>query len=217
MEGRAPRIVIVADVRLYRDGLSEGLRGSGSIDVVGSAASFEHAVDVARRERPDVVLLDMYPAWSLALTRRLRRGPRGPAVVALAVPESESAVVAFAEAGVAGFVPRGASLVELVEIVSIVWRGGAACSPRVAASLLRRIVAQAGDGPAAPVPPVRLTSRESEVLALLEEGLSNKEIAARLYIEVATVKNHVHNVLGKLGVHRRTEAAARFRRYAATG
>jgi DNA-binding NarL/FixJ family response regulator len=55
------------------------------------------------------------------------------------------------------------------------------------------------------------------VLALLEEGLSNKEIAARLYIEVATVKNHVHNVLGKLGVHRRTEAAARFRRYAATG
>jgi len=84
------------------------------------------------------------------------------------------------------------------------------CSPRVAGALLRRIAALATDGRSDRVP-AHLTNREREIMGLIDEGLSNKEIAKRLRIEVATVKNHVHNILEKLQVHRRGEAAARVR------
>jgi two-component system, NarL family, nitrate/nitrite response regulator NarL len=207
----------VAEVRLYSDALASGLQHSGHVDVVGRATGYAPAVTMSRRERPAVVLLDMEMGWSLPLTARLTRDASGPAVIALAVPERESAIVAYAEAGITGFVARDASLEELIEIVQIVRRGEAACSPRVAASLLRRITAQAGTGPRVLDPPVGLTGRESEILVLLEQGLANKEIAARLCIEVTTVKNHVHNILSKLGVRRRGEAAAHFRRLAMTG
>jgi len=178
-----PRLLVVAGVRVYRDGLSHGLQHIGQVEVAGSAATFAAAVALSRRERPAAVLLDMEMGWSLPLTARLTRDAGGPAVIALAVPERESAIVAYAEAGVTGFVPRDASLEELVEIVLIVRRGEAACSPRVAASLLRRITAQAGVAPQMLDSPVRLTRRESEILVLLEQGLANKEIAARLCIE----------------------------------
>jgi len=89
-------------------------------------------------------------------------------------------------------------------------RGEAVCSPRVAGALLRRIAALATDGRSDRVP-AHLTKREREIMGLIDEGLSNKEIAKRLRIEVATVKNHVHNILEKLQVHRRGEAAARVR------
>jgi two-component system, NarL family, nitrate/nitrite response regulator NarL len=212
-----PRLMVVAGVRLYRDGLATGLQRTGRVEVAGCASGFELALAMVRRDRPAAVLLDMEMGWSLPFTARLRREACGPAVIALAVPERESAIVAYAEAGVTGFVPRDASLEELIEIVMIVGRGEAACPPRVAASLLRRIMAQAAGGPQVLDPPVALTGRESEIIALLEQGLANKEIAAKLCIEVATVKNHVHNILGKLGVKRRGEAAARFRRLAAAG
>src|SRR2546421_13075479 len=124
--------------------------------------------------------------------------------------EDHGDVLASAEAGAIAYVPREASLEDLVAVIECAVRGEAVCSPRVAGALLRRIAVLATDGRSDRVP-ARLTKREREIMGLIDEGLSNKEIAKRLRIEVATVKNHVHNILEKLQVHRRGEAAARVR------
>ena len=125
------------------------------------------------------------------------------------MPESEQDVVACAEAGVAGYVTRDASIDDLVATIDSVVRGEALLSPTVGATLLRGVAAPAvGDRHDIGE---RLTAREWEVLDLVGEGLSNKQIAKRLEIETPTVKNHVHNILEKLDAHSRTEAAARAR------
>ncbi len=105
---------------------------------------------------------------------------------------------------------REASLEELVEVVESVARGESLLAPRIGALLLRR-VAEAAGHKRAPTAAGRLTPRELQVVGLIDEGLSNKQIAARLSIELATVKNHVHSILEKLEVERRAEAAARVR------
>jgi two-component system, NarL family, nitrate/nitrite response regulator NarL len=128
--------------------------------------------------------------------------------MALAVGESEEEILACAEAGVAGFLPRNGSFDDLARAVTKVARGEVACPQSIAGALLRRICADAHQRC---VTTDHLTPREREVLVLIEQGMSNKQIAQRLGIEVRTVKNHVHNLLEKLRVQRRGEAAARLR------
>ena len=119
-------------------------------------------------------------------------------------------MIACAEAGASGYVPRDGTVDDLETVVESVARGEIECSPRIAASLLRRVGALAAElrGPS---PNSSLTAREQEVAELLDQGLTNKEIAQQLSIAVPTVKNHVHRILDKLHVHRRTEAAARLK------
>jgi DNA-binding NarL/FixJ family response regulator len=185
------RIVIVADTRLYREGLAQVLGRGAHITVVATAARQDEALARLADLKPDVVLVDA-------------------PVVALGVADDDDDVLGCAEAGVAGYVPREASVDHLVAVIESAARGEAICSPRIAASLLRR-VARLAAGQGAAVPQGRLTSREREIIGLIDRGLSNKEISKHLGIEVATVKNHVHNILEKLKVHRRGEAAARMR------
>jgi DNA-binding NarL/FixJ family response regulator len=156
------------------------------------------------------VLIDMAMPDSLATVRELAGLASCGRVVALSVPEHERTVLACAEAGIAAYVLREGSLADLVATVRGAVLGEAAISPRIAASMLRRLATLAHD--LAPQPAVVLTAREMEVAALLGDGLSNKQIGARLNIELATVKNHVHNVLEKLHVHRRGEAARHLHR-----
>ena len=205
------QVFIVADTRLYREGLAHALARYEDVLVAGSAGEGESALAGISALRPEIVLLDMAMLESAATVRAIRAAGSQTRVVALAVPETERHVVACAEAGIAGYVPREASLDYLVATLRSVTGGEMVCSPRIAAGLLRRVAALAAEQ--APEPALReLTAREAQILALIDEGLSNKEIARRLYIEVATVKNHVHNILEKLQVSRRGEAAARFRR-----
>jgi two-component system nitrate/nitrite response regulator NarL len=126
------------------------------------------------------------------------------------VPELEQEILECAEAGVAGYVTRNGSLADLIATIESVGRDEIIVSPRVAAALVRRLALLAAErrGPSARR---ALTSRERDVVMLLEGGLSNKEIAERLCIEVTTVKHHVHNILKKLRVSRRGEAAAKLR------
>ena len=133
-----------------------------------------------------------------------------PRVVLLAVPELEEEILACAEAGVAGYVTRNGSLEDLVVAIDSVGRGEVICSARVAGALMRRVAALASERRGLPGHEP-LTSRELDVAALLEAGFSNKEIAGRLCIEVTTVKHHVHNILEKLCVSRRGEAAVKLR------
>jgi DNA-binding NarL/FixJ family response regulator len=204
------RVLIVAHIRLYREGLAEMLQAEERIDVVGTAAGADEAVDALRREDPDVVLLDMAIPDNVWLVRALVAAVPGTKVVALAVPDVEREVLACAEAGVAGYVTREGSVEDLVAAVESVARGEMLCSPRMAATLLQRVATLALERSPAGIE-ARLTGRELQILDLIDQGLSNKEIARRLTIELSTVKNHVHNILEKLNVTRRGEAAARAR------
>jgi two-component system nitrate/nitrite response regulator NarL len=145
---------------------------------------------------------------SVLAVRSLAAAAPAVKVVAVAVPDSERDVIACVEAGVAGYVTREASVEELVQATLDATRGELHLPPRMAARLVRHVAELATDRPG---PEARLTSRELEIVDLIDDGLSNKQIAQRLCIEVPTVKNHVHNILEKLQVDRRSEAAARVR------
>jgi DNA-binding NarL/FixJ family response regulator len=165
------------------------------------------ALALAIELRPDVLLLDMAMPSSLDAVRNISRAAPDVKIVAFAVADAESEVLTCIEAGAVGYVPRHASGEELVAAVVSVGRGETLCSPRLAASVFRRLASLSrGTGPA--ISEVHLTQREREIGILIDQGLSNKEIARRLCIELATVKNHVHNILEKLQVARRWQAAA---------
>jgi len=203
------RITVAAEIRLYREGLAVALGAGERLEVLGTAATAKEALAAARELGPDVALVDAAMPDGLTAVQAISRR-EGIPVVALAVPEREPDVLACVEAGAAGYVTPDAAIADLVLAIETVARGETLCSPRMVALVLRRLAALAADGrPAQPA--ARLTSRELEIVELIDVGLSNKEIAARLSIGVSTVKNHVHHILEKLRVRRRAEAAARLR------
>lgn len=203
-------VVVAAEVRFYREGLATYLEHEPALTVLAAAVNHEDVLDKAARFRPDVLLLDMTMAESLAIVRDLCGMQPPVRVVALAVCENEHDVLACAEAGVAGYVPREGSLADLVRTIECVGRSELIASPRIAASLMRRVAQLASSLPAADRR-AALTVREREIVRLIEEGMSNKQIAARLGIELATAKNHVHNILDKLQVHRRGQVVMQMR------
>ena len=133
-------------------------------------------------------------------------------VVVLGIAEREADVIAWAEAGAAGYISREASRDDLRAALEAAVAGETIASPRVVAALLRRLNAVAHASPLERYGAETLTPREQQVARLVGEGLSNKEIARQLCIEVATVKNHVHHILGKLEVSRRSQAVAYLRK-----
>lgn len=176
--------------------------------IVATVGHYDGALAMAREHQPDVALLDMRAPDSRDWARALARQSPEVKLVGLGLSETEDNVLAYAGAGFAGYVPREASLEDLVAVVQGIARGEVRYSRRIATTLLHRLA----NGSGAHGGPARLTPREVEIVRLIDEGLSNRDIGARLAIEVATVKNHVHHVLEKLQVHRRGEAAARLRR-----
>ncbi|HXW25957.1 MAG TPA: response regulator transcription factor [Xanthobacteraceae bacterium] len=158
-----------------------------------------------RALRPAVVLLDAaFPGGMGAVTQLSAIIPQA-SVVVFAIAETEENVLAWAEAGVAGYVPNTASVSDLIALIGQISRGEQACPSRIAGSLLRR-VATSGRATASGASAPPLTRREFEILRLICDGLSNKDIARRLSISLGTTKSHVHNLLGKLSVQRRAEA-----------
>ena len=207
------RVAIISDIRLYREGLADVLGRRPEVDVLGTAANGEVALDCVGRLRPDVALLDMAMLGGIATMRALAAAAPEVKVVALGVPEVEPHVLACAEAGVAAYVPREGSLDDLVTTLKAVAVGEVLCSPRIVAGLFRRVATLALERRAERATR-GLTARETEILKLVDEGLTNKEIGRRLCIELPTVKNHMHNILEKLQLGSRGEAAAWMRRRA---
>jgi DNA-binding NarL/FixJ family response regulator len=206
----ALRVAIVADVRLYREGLAELIARNPDIEVLAHVSSADAETIAMRTDEsraPDVVLWDLAGQSGVGRLEAFAAASVGVQVIVLAVDELEAEVVRLAEAGMAGYVTRDADVSALVDAIRCVAAGEFRCSPRVAGTLLRRVGALARrDRLAASA---SLTPRELEIVRLIGRGLSNKEIAAELTVELSTVKNHIHNALEKLGVHRRTDAVAR--------
>jgi two-component system nitrate/nitrite response regulator NarL len=210
------RVLIVADVGVHGEALAESLGGDDSCDVVGVAAGPEEAVAAVEEVGPEVVLVDMPTPAGPNAVRTLVAATPEIKVVALGIPGVEPDVIAIAEAGASGYVARDGSMDDLVAVVESVARGECLLSPDIAAKLFRRVATLAREPRLEPMDG-KLTARELDVLGLIDDGLSNKEIAKALSIELPTVKNHVHSVLEKLNVRRRTAAAARARRLGLLG
>jgi DNA-binding NarL/FixJ family response regulator len=207
---RVVRLAVVAEVRLYRMGLTSVLSRCPEFDLVGSAGSLDETLDLLHRKAPDVIVLDMGATKSHDIVREIRCTAPEVEVVAYAVEESEQHILACARAGVSAFVPREGSERDLVEVIRALSRGELSCSGRSAAILFAQLQQMADREPTSPDLSV-LTLREREVLGCIDRGMANKEIARELGIEVATVKNHVHKILDKLRVPSRARAAALLR------
>jgi two-component system, NarL family, nitrate/nitrite response regulator NarL len=204
----AVKVLVASDAPVYREGLERLLREYEQIVFVGAASCATDAANQVRDVEPDIVLLDMSMDEAFSAARKVAKTSKASRVVALGMPESEADIFRCAAIGIAGYVTRGGSLSDVVAAIDAVARGEVHCSPRIAGSLYRRVGALSAHGRAAANPVTGLTTREQQVLRLMRQGLSNKVISRRLGIELSTVKNHVHSILAKLGVHRRAEAGS---------
>jgi two-component system, NarL family, nitrate/nitrite response regulator NarL len=209
--GLGIRLVLASDSRLYCEGLERVFREAAGIAIVATAGDAAGALEYIRALSPDVVLLDMGMGEAFAIARMVPSVSRGTRIVALGMPEVEADVLVCAEIGIAGYVPRTGSARDAFEAVHAAARGEVRCSPKVAGFLFRHIASLSGQRPNTD-PVAGLTAREAQILRLLQQGLSNKMISRQLGIELPTVKNHVHSVLTKLGVHRRAEAVSLLQR-----
>jgi DNA-binding NarL/FixJ family response regulator len=201
------QVVVVAEVRLYREGLAAALPKE-RLALVGTASDHSEARTTVHTLQPDVVIVDVRMPHAFDLMRELRSDAPDTSLIAFAVHEDDvAAVLSCAEAGAAGYVSVNGEIDDLVTAVERAARGELVCSPRVAGELFRQVGRQSLQrGPADPQE-LTLTNREHQVLALLRQRLSNKQIASSLNISQATVKNHVHHLLDKLQVSSRSQAA----------
>jgi len=192
------RAVVVGDVLLYRDGVAAGLERRREFELVGLISSAE-AADVLRRLTVDIVFLDMSRAAALQLPRLLAPFLGGAPIIGFGVATNDEALAA-AEAGINAFVGAAGTIDDLCEAGLLALEGKAVLSPTFTAMLVQRVAALAvANAPSCSI----LTRREHQVACLIDDGLSNKEIAGTLNISPATVKNHVHTILEKLNVTRR--------------
>ena len=211
------RALIAGRTRVHREALAVALSQARGVRVLGTASHREEILTRLAEAPPDIVLVDFVMPEAASIVADIRRRAPSVKVVAITLGETEAEVIQLAEAGVAGYVLPDGSLDDLIIAVESAVRGELYCPPRVAFTLLRRVGAialgraTAKQSDAAPSPVDELTGREREILQLVAQGMSNKQIARQLGIEVATAKNHVHNILRKLHVHRRIEASDWYR------
>lgn len=203
------RVLVVDDHDLFRTGLAALLSSQPDIEVVAQASGGRLGVRLAQELRPDVVLMDqrMPDLSGIEATRKILRAHPSTRVVALTVVSESSAVAAAIEAGACGFLAKDTPIDSVAAAVRAAAQGSAWLSPHAAEVVLGQVrcaeASQADDAEAFP----ELSDRERDVLRLIAEGLENSEIAARLNISHRTAKNHVSNILAKLGLPSRVQAA----------
>jgi two-component system, NarL family, nitrate/nitrite response regulator NarL len=210
-----PRVIVVCPIRVYRDCLVRTLGEQGSIEVVGAAGRLNEVTPLLTSRAVDVVLFDLAVDGGLAALRRLGINI-GLKIVVLGLNEDEGPIVACARAGIAGYITQDATVHELMQRIHDAIAGEFSCPPKIAATLLRSLaISTLVDD--RHIGALRLTPREWEIVRLIERGLSNKEIARHLAIQLPTVKNHVHNILEKLDVRHRADAVQVARSIQASG
>jgi DNA-binding NarL/FixJ family response regulator len=203
------RVLLADDQALIRAGFKVLIDAAGDLEVVGEAANGREAVDLARRQRADVVLMDirMPGVDGLEATRRISADENlaGVKVIILTTFESDEYVFQAIRAGASGFLVKDTEPADLLQAVRIVAGGDALLSP----SVTRRLITDLASRPERPALPGQvlsgLTDREREVLALVAEGLSNDEIAARLFVSPLTSKTHVSRIMTKLNARDRAQ------------
>jgi DNA-binding NarL/FixJ family response regulator len=216
-------LFIASDNRLYSEALSKLLAGNNLFSIVGCGQEVPFLTGETGNLKPDVALIDMTMPNSCDVISALRRSHRSVKIIALAMTEDENNILDCAKRGVAGYLTRSATLEQLIKAISSVVEGELVCPRKISEILFHKIYSlhtnistrslQDNTRQASmSVSAIVLTQREKEIVSLLVEGKSNKEIARYLTIEISTVKNHVHNILTKLGVRSRIQAVALLQR-----
>lgn len=205
----APVLVfLICRIRLYYDAVLTSLGRQAGIIAVGSVDVGEGLLPALQEVAPDAVLLDIGSPQALVLAARIIKARPSTRILGFGVDDVPPQVIACAEAGLRGYVSSHASMVELAHAARRVALGETVCSAGMGDKLFNHLRSVALSEVAAATDMV-LTGRQQQILMLIKEGLSNKQIAQRLSLGTSTVKNHVHDLLGRLQIGRRTEAAAR--------
>jgi DNA-binding NarL/FixJ family response regulator len=204
-------LVLIDDNRLLREGLTAMIHSQPGFKVLAASADADEALEQVREARPDVVLIDfgLEDHDSLSLTATVHNEVPEAKVIVMGLLSTQGDVADYVRAGASGFIMKNASLDDFFATIRAVAGGQQVLPLALTTSLFEQIASRAAKLPAPVIiESVRLTNREQQVVALLGEGLSNKEIGARLHVAVHTVKSHVHNVLEKLALRSRLEVAA---------
>ncbi|MFG2017035.1 response regulator [Actinomadura geliboluensis] len=195
------RILLVDDHPVVRSGIRAMLADQPDFELVGEAATGEEGVAEARRLKPSVVLMDLRLGAGIhggEATRRITAGPDAPRVLVLTTFDTDSDILAAIEAGATGYLLKDAPPDRLFAAIRSAAAGDSALAPSVASRLLGRMR----------TPAATLTARELDVLGLVTEGLSNRQISKRLFLSETTIKTHLVHIYAKLGVDSRTAAVA---------
>jgi DNA-binding NarL/FixJ family response regulator len=199
------RVLLIDDFPLIREGIAAALARDPAIEIVGQAADGEEGLRLARELQPDVVLLDLHMpemGGMVVLESLLRQAPDARVLVVTAI-ESPETLVAAMGAGAAGYLTKRAGRRELCSAVITVHGGGSVIAPSLAGHLMQRY-ARASQGDAGAIS-TALTPREHEVLRLVATGLTDRQIAERIYVSPRTVQNHLARIRDKTGLRRRSE------------
>ncbi|MCF7922102.1 MAG: response regulator transcription factor [Candidatus Marinimicrobia bacterium] len=199
-------IYIVDDNRLLREGLVSMLDEILDFVVIGSADTGDMAIKKIQDLKPNVAIIDigLPDKDGIEVTQVLHQTCPEVRVIILGMPDLTDEIMACIEAGASGYMLKAESFQTLVDTIRAANRGESFCSPQMANSLFSRVAELVERQ--IPDPDVQLTSRELEIINKVAMGMSNKEVATKLFIEVQTVKNHIHNILDKLQLHNRLEA-----------
>jgi DNA-binding NarL/FixJ family response regulator len=202
------RVLLVDDHDLFRTGLRTLLEEQG-VDVVGEAANGLDAVQLVQEQAPDVVLMDleMPGKRGIEATREIAAAAPLTRVVVLTISDQDADVMDAIVAGACGYLLKDATIQDLLRGILVASRGESLISPAIAAKVLQRVRASSPDLEAAETLQAQLSDRELQVLKLIANGKDNAEIARELFISAKTVKNHISNILLKLSIENRIQAA----------
>lgn len=209
-ELRARTILLAAEVRLLIEALRWAIARCPHYSVIGAGLSSTEVLKLNAAMKPDIILAESRIARAAGLIGAIARASPATKTVAFAVSNDRTEILDCIEAGVCGYVLRDGNLDDILHALHAAVRGEVLCPPDIVACAFARM-ADLATHRRAPSHGLRLPDRQTQILSLIAEGLTNKEIAGRLGIELSTVKNHVHALLANMGVHRRSQAAAKYR------
>jgi DNA-binding NarL/FixJ family response regulator len=205
------RLLLIEDNRLLREGLTVMLRKQQDMNVVETVGNGENILAIMKKQKPDVLLLDLglRSRSSLNLVKLVKKNFPGTKIIIMDLIPLQADVLEFVQAGVSGFILKDATVNDFLKTIRSVARGFQILPPNLTGSLFSQIVEHALNGSRVSgiIDSVRMTKREKQVIELISEGHTNKEIAQELHLSTYTVKSHVHNILEKLALSTRVQIA----------
>jgi DNA-binding NarL/FixJ family response regulator len=205
------RILLIEDNRLLRDGIAAMLKQQSDMQVVATVGNGENILEMMGRLTPNIVLLDLglRSQNSLEIVKLIKKQSKETKVIVMDLIPLQADVYEFVQAGVSGFILKDANIAEFFKTIRTVFQGEQVLPPHLTGSLFSQIIENAinESKPSVIVESVQMTKRERQVIELISDGCTNKEIAQKLHLSTYTVKSHVHNILEKLALNTRVQIA----------
>jgi DNA-binding NarL/FixJ family response regulator len=205
------RILLIEDNRLLRDGIAAMLKQQSDMQVVATVGNGENILEMMGRLTPNIVLLDLglRSQNSLEIVKLIKKSSGETKIIVMDLIPLQADVFEFVRAGVSGFILKDANIAEFFKTIRLVFQGEQVLPPHLTGSLFSQIIENAlnQSKPSLIVESVQMTKRERQVIELISDGCTNKEIAQKLHLSTYTVKSHVHNILEKLTLNTRVQIA----------